>query len=328
MRLLNSLEPQGAAAICRFLGFPRYGSLMNFKKYLIPLVLVPALALFPVATAQELDNSQLNNTGIIVNSTTEIPAPPKAKVKAYLVANLTTGEILAAKNPLKKLPPASTIKGLTAITLFDKLEPAREYRVRRADAQMYGSQVGIVQGRTYTIEQLWYALLLPSANDAAMALANANGGLAKTISQMNQTAKSLGAVSTVAKTPHGLDTAGQVTTAYDLALIGRAAINSDTFRKYARTTTYVFPRVGRSSVDKKIANTNRMLTSYPGVIAGKTGFTTQARNTYFGAARRDGQIILITFLGAEYGRDALATQLFDWGFAVTGLIQPIGKLPN
>jgi len=298
------------------------------RKYLITLLLIPALALVPVATAQEPDNTLLNNTGIIVNATAEIPAPPKVKVRAYLVANLTTGEILAAKNPQKKLPPASTLKGLTAITLLDKLDPTREYRVRRADAQMYGSQVGIVQGRTYTIEQLWYALLLPSANDAAMALANANGGLAKTLSQMNQTAKSLGAVNTVAKSPHGLDTVGQVTTVFDLALIGRAAINNETYRKYARATTYAFPKVGRSSVVKQIANTNRMLTSYPGIIAGKTGFTTQARNTYFGAARRDGQVILIAFLGAEYGRDALATELFDWGFAVTGLIAPIGKLPN
>lgn len=301
---------------------------MKSRKYLITLLLIPALALVPVATAQEPDNSLLNNTGIIVNATAEIPAPPKVKVRAYLVANLTTGEILAAKNPQKKLPPASTLKGLTAITLLDKLDPTREYRVRRADAQMYGSQVGIVQGRTYTIEQLWYALLLPSANDAAMALANANGGLAKTLSQMNQTAKSLGAVNTVAKSPHGLDTVGQVTTVFDLALIGRAAINNETYRKYARATTYAFPKVGRSSVVKQIANTNRMLTSYPGIIAGKTGFTTQARNTYFGAARRDGQVILIAFLGAEYGRDALATELFDWGFAVTGLIAPIGKLPN
>ena len=301
---------------------------MKSRKYLITLLLIPALALVPVATAQEPDNSLLNNTGIIVNATAEIPAPPKVKVRAYLVANLTTGEILAAKNPQKKLPPASTLKGLTAITLLDKLDPTREYRVRRADAQMYGSQVGIVQGRTYTIEQLWYALLLPSANDAAMALANANGGLAKTLSQMNQTAKSLGAVNTVAKSPHGLDTVGQVTTVFDLALIGRAAINNETYRKYARATTYAFPKVGRSSVVKQIANTNRMLTSYPGILAGKTGFTTQARNTYFGAARRDGQVILITFLGAEYGRDALATELFDWGFAVTGLIAPIGKLPN
>lgn len=301
---------------------------MKLRNYLIPLLLIPALTLFPSAQAQEPDNSLLNNTGIIVNATAEIPPPPKAKVKAYLIANLVTGEILAAKNPRKKLPPASTLKGLTAVTLLDKLDPAREYRVRRADAQMYGSQVGIVQGRSYTIEQLWYALLLPSANDAAMALANANGGLTKTISEMNQMAKSLGAVHTTAKTPHGLDTAGQVTTAFDLALIGRAAIANDSYRKYARSTTFAFPKVGRSSVTKKIANTNRILTSYPGVIAGKTGFTTQARNTYFGAARRDGQIILITFLGAEYGRDALATELFDWGFAVTGLIQPIGKLPN
>lgn len=287
-----------------------------------------AIPLLPSATASEIGGSQLNNSGIIVNLTEEIPAIPKAKVKSFLIVNMTTGEVLAAKNPHKKLPPASTIKALTAITLFDKLDPQRSYTARRVDAQVYGTQVGIVQGRKYTIEQLFYGLLLPSANDAAMALANANGGIANTLQQMNQTAKSLKAFNTVAKSPHGLDTAGQVSTAFDLALIGRAAINNELFRKYARTPRYEFPRVGRDAVSREIANSNKLLSSYPGTIAGKTGFTTQARNAYIGAARREGQTILITFLGAEYGRDALATKLFDWGFAVTGFIEPVGKLPD
>ena len=287
-----------------------------------------AIPLLPSATASEIGGSQLNNSGIIVNLTEEIPAIPKAKVKSFLIVNMTTGEVLAAKNPHKKLPPASTIKALTAITLFDKLDPQRSYTARRADAQVYGTQVGIVQGRKYTIEELFYGLLLPSANDAAMALANANGGIANTLQQMNQTAKSLKAFNTVAKSPHGLDTAGQVSTAFDLALIGRAAINNETFRQYARTSKYDFPRVGRDAASREIANTNKLLSSYPGTIAGKTGFTTQARNSYVGAARREGQTILITFLGAEYGRDALATKLFDCGFAVTGFIEPVGKLPD
>lgn len=279
------------------------------------------------ANAAGATTDQLNNTGIIVNYTEIIPPLPTAKVKSYLIVNLSSGEVLAAKNPHKQLPPASTIKALTAITLIDKLDPARSYTVRRSDAQMYGSEVGIVQGRKYTIEQLWYGLLLPSANDAAMALANANGGVSKTVAEMNKTAQALGARNTVAKTPHGLDTAGQVTTAFDLALIGRAAINNEVYRKYARTTRYVFPRVGRSAVDVEIANTNKLLTSYPGLIAGKTGFTSKARNCYVGAARRDGQIVLISFLGAYSGRDKVATDLFDWGFAVNGFITPVGKLP-
>lgn len=301
------------------------------KKIQITLVSVIAfclgIGLVSPTNATDTTTDQLNGTGIIVNYTEIIPPLPKAKVKSYLIVNLNSGEVLAAKNPHKQLPPASTIKALTAITLLDKLDPARRYTVRRSDAQMYGSEVGIVQGRKYTIEQLWYGLLLPSANDAAMALANANGGVSKTVSEMNKTAQALGAKNTVAKTPHGLDTAGQVTTAFDLALIGRAAINNEVYRKYSRTTRYVFPRVGRSAVDVEIANTNKLLTSYPGLIAGKTGFTSKARNCYVGAARRDGQIILISFLGAYSGRDKVATELFDWGFAVNGFITPVGKLP-
>jgi D-alanyl-D-alanine carboxypeptidase (penicillin-binding protein 5/6) len=303
---------------------------MKLSAKLASLVISAVLAvlMLPTSTANEIGGPQLNQVGIIVNLSEEIPPLPKAKVKSYLIANMTTGEVLAAKNPHKQLPPASTIKALTAITLLDKLEPSREYTARRVDAQMYGSQVGIVQGRKYTIEQLFYGLLLPSANDVAMALANANGGIENTLKQMNQTAKSLKAFNTVAKSPHGLDTAGQVSTAYDLALIGRAAINNDNYRKYARTMRYVFPKTGRTAVAREIANTNRLLASYPGLIAGKTGFTTKARNTYIGAARRQGQVILITFMGAQTGRDALATQLFDWGFAVDGFIAPVGKLAD
>ena len=120
-----------------------------------------AIPLLPSATASEIGGSQLNNSGIIVNLTEEIPAIPKAKVKSFLIVNMTTGEVLAAKNPHKKLPPASTIKALTAITLFDKLDPQRSYTARRADAQVYGTQVGIVQGRKYTIEELFMACYCP-----------------------------------------------------------------------------------------------------------------------------------------------------------------------
>ena len=296
------------------------------RRITISLICI-VLGLLPSQFSQATEiTSQLDQTGIIVNYGEFTPELPKAKVKAFLVVNLTTGDVLAAKNPHKQLPPASTIKALTAITLLEKLDPARNYKVRRLDARMYGSEVGIVQGRKYTIEQLWYGLLLPSGNDAAMALANANGGIAKTVSEMNETAKLLGAVNTVAKTPHGLDTVGQVTTAYDIALIGQAAINNEAFRKYARTTRYIFPDVGRGRVNVEIANTNKLLSRYPGIIAGKTGFTTQARSCYVGAARRNGQVILISFLNAESNRDALATALFDWGFAVNGLVIPVGKL--
>jgi len=299
---------------------------MNAKRIAILALLSLTLSLIPAHFSQASEQSQLNQSGIIVNYGEFTPELPKAKVKAYLIANLTTGEVLAAKNPQKQLPPASTIKTLTAITLLGKLDPARTYKVRRIDARMYGSEVGIVQGRKYTIEQLWFGLLLPSGNDAAMALANANGGIAKTVSEMNETAKLLGAINTVAKTPHGLDTAGQVTTAYDIALIGQAAISNDAFRKYARTTRYIFPNVGRSNSEIEIANTNKLLSSYPGLIAGKTGFTTQARSCYVGAARRNGEVILISFLNAHSNRDELATALFDWGFAVNGQIVPVGKL--
>jgi D-alanyl-D-alanine carboxypeptidase (penicillin-binding protein 5/6) len=301
---------------------------MRIKTRSVALLTVLAIAFISHSgsASAESSPSRLNERGIIVNYTEFIPELPKAKVRSYIIVDLNTGSVLAAKNPQLQLPPASTLKALTALTLLGQLDPNRSYRARRADARIYGSEVGIVQGRKYTIDQLWYGLLLPSGNDAALALANANGGITKTIAQMNETAKLLGAQNTVAKTPHGLDTPGQVTTAYDLALIGQAAIANAEYRRYSRTTRYVFPNVGRSNTPVEIANTNRLLYSYPGLIAGKTGYTTQAKSCYLGAARKSGQQILITFLGAESSRDPLAASLFGWGFAVAGFIEPIGKL--
>lgn len=314
---------------------PRFRTLL-LSAALVATLLLPA-AISPANAADNQANNeiqvhgfiggtQLSQSGVVVNLVEGIAPPPQTAASSYLIADLTTGQVLAAKNAHLKLAPASTIKTLLALTLLPRLNPKSVYQARASDENVIGDRAGVYPGRKYTIGSLWVATLLPSGNDAALALAHAAGGFSKTVALMNQTARRVQAVDTLARTPHGLDSPGQVSTAYDLALIARAAMKRSDFRTYVSTKKSIFPNSGLKNEPLKLNNQNKMLTSYSGTIGIKTGYTTQAKNTYIGAATRDGHTIIITLMHLTYGRDALAKQLFDWGFKADGKVKPVGVL--
>jgi D-alanyl-D-alanine carboxypeptidase (penicillin-binding protein 5/6) len=270
----------------------------------------------------------LSRNGVIVNMVAGVPLLPTTLATSYLIADLNTGQVLAAKNAHLRLPPASTLKTLMAVALLPRLNPSSLYQAQLTDQNVIGSKAGIYPGRRYTVQSLWNAALLRSGNDAALALAHAAGGFKKTVSLMNQSAHKLQALDTLARTPHGLDSPGQVSSAYDLALIARAAMKRSDFRKYVDTVKFVFPNSGKKNVPLKIYNQNKLLVTYSGAIGIKTGYTSQAMNTYIGAATRHGHTILVTLMHLGYGRDALAAQLLNWGFAAEGKVKPVGVLVN
>ncbi len=288
-------------------------------------ILLTAALAEPVV-ASGIGGERLHDLGVVVNIADGVEPPPDTEATSYLVADLTTGEVLAAKNAHLKLPPASTLKTLTALTLLPRLKPKALYRARPSDQNVIGTKVGLFSGRSYSIDSLWHGLLLLSGNDAALALAHAAGGFDKTIALMNKKARQLRALDTVARTPHGLDARNQVSSAYDLALIGRAAMKRRDFRAYVETKNYVFPNSGKKNIPFKIDNQNKLLTTYTGTIGVKTGYTTQAKNTDIVVATRDGRTIIVTLMHLTYGRDALATKLLDWGFAADGKVRPVGVL--
>jgi len=312
----------------------------SMKKGFAPRFAVPLLCVVLTATLMApadavnsragvksfIGGTQLSQDGVVVNLAEGIAPPPETTATSYLIADLTTGQVLAAKNAHLKLPPASTLKTLLALTLLPRLNPKSLYRASASDQNVIGTKAGLYPGRSYSVQALWNATLLLSGNDAATALAHAGGGFSKTVSLMNQKAQQLRAMDTLARTPHGLDTPGQVSSAYDLALIGRAAMKRSDFRTYVERKDYVFPNSGKKNEPLKIDNQNKLLTAYPGTIGVKTGYTTQAQNTYIGAATRDGHTIIITLMHLTYGRDALATQLLDWGFSADGKVKPVGVL--
>ncbi|MDQ1713627.1 MAG: hypothetical protein QOE45_3077 [Frankiaceae bacterium] len=251
------------------------------------------------------------------------PPVPRVSATAWLVADADTGEVLGARDAHGRYLPASTLKTLTAVALLPGLDLRKQYTPTFEDVNIEGSRVGLVQSVRYPVGKLLEAMLVVSGNDAANALANAYGGLPDTVYAMNTTAQRLQAHDTTARNPSGLDAPGQVTSAYDLALIARAGLRMPAFAKYVGTLRDRVPAPGGRQFE--IYNHNKLLTQYQGNIGVKTGYTIAARHTYVGAARRNGHTVVVTLLKAETMYPD-ATALLDWGFAAIGRTVPVGRL--
>jgi D-alanyl-D-alanine carboxypeptidase (penicillin-binding protein 5/6) len=254
-----------------------------------------------------------------VRVATGLPGPPRITATAWLVADLDSGEVLAASNAHLRLAPASTLKILTAITLAPRLDPSRPYRAVDADVAIDGSKVGLVPGSRYTVSDLLYGLLLGSGNDAASALAALGGGAPATAALMNGESARLQACDTHAVNTSGLDARGQVSSAYDLALFGRAALADPQVARILATTRYRFPAAGTAFDQRRkrfeIQNHNRLLRNYPGATGVKNGFTELARGAFVGSAQRAGHRYVVTLLHAEGSTWHEAAALLDWAFA-------------
>ena len=282
-------------------------------------------------TAIPLGGPGLSGKGVHVSYAAGATKLPPVAASSWVVADLTTGEILAAKAPHLTRPPASTLKTLTALTLIPQLDPKRVYRSQVSDVMVEGSRAGLVDRGTYTVDDLFYGLLLPSGNDAARALAHANGGVKKTVAEMNEVARHLQAVDTVAKTPHGLDTPGQVSSAYDLALIARAALQLPGFRTYVSTLRYDFPgkmpKAGKKRKTFELWNQNPLLREgYRGVIGVKTGYTTLAGRTFVGRRSVVAHTLVVTLMGVTEPTVNASSKLLTWGFKAEGHVTPVGTL--
>lgn len=244
--------------------------------------------------------------------------PPEGPAQAWLVADLDSGQILAARDPYATHAPASTIKVLLALVALDAVPMDATVVADAADAKAECNCVGIKAGQTYTARELLDAALLESGNDAANTLAHLLGGRQATVDKMNAKAAALGATSTHTDSPSGLDAPGMDmrTSPHDLAVIFRAALANPVFAEITAQPSAPFPGRG-------LHNQNELMYRYPGVIGGKTGFTDIARKTYVVAAERDGKRLVVSMMyglvhegGPTYWDQAAS--LFDWGFVNDG----------
>ncbi|WP_425413554.1 D-alanyl-D-alanine carboxypeptidase family protein [Micromonospora rhizosphaerae] len=296
----------------------------------VPCPNVPAPTLRPPKpppsadpAARAVGGLALATAGLVVPPS--VPAPPAVTATSWLVADLDSGTVLGGCGPHEYGAPASVQKLLLAATMLPRLDPQQEVTLTAEDLAIEpgSSAVGLVAGGRYRIETIWLGLLLKSGNEAANALARLGGGgdgQAGGIRAMNEEATRLGALQTHAVTPSGLDGPGQFTSAYDLALIGRACFADPAFRRYDSARTAEIP--GQPALRQKpfqIQNDNQLLHQYRGALGGKTGYTDLARHTYVGAAERNGRRLVVTLLGAETPNQRGWQQgaaLLDWGFSL------------
>ncbi len=301
----------------------------------------------PPAHMSIVGGERLGRPGTQVNLAAGVPVLPKElSARSWIVADAESGEVLAAHNAHWRLAPASTLKMLFADTLLPKWPRTTTHRVEPSDLAGVGagsSMVGVKEDETYSVHDLWLGVFLRSGNDAVHVLSAMNGGVEKTVEEMNEHAEELQALDTHAVSPDGYDAPGQVSSAYDLTLIARSGLQKKDFREYSSTVRAQFP--GETKKNKKgkrvrgsfeIQNTNRLLSGdydvpvYQGIAGVKNGNTTNAGATFTGVAERDGKVLLVTVMNPRKKESnevyKETARLFDWGFAAAGKVEPVGEL--
>ncbi|WP_229839954.1 D-alanyl-D-alanine carboxypeptidase family protein [Streptomyces roseolilacinus] len=297
----------------------------------------------PPAAMSTVGGPRLGRPGTQVDLAAGAPVLPKElSGRSWIVADAESGDVLAAHNAHWRLAPASTMKMLFADTLLPRFPKTQKHLVGAGELARLGdgsSLVGIKEKQTYTVHDLWLGVFLRSGNDAVHALAEMNGGIPKTVREMNARADELQALDTEVVSPDGYDAQGQVSSAYDLTLIARSGMQNRDFREYCSTVRTQFPgeqKPGAKRGTFEIQNTNRLLTGadgvmpYKGIAGVKNGTTTHAGSTFTGVAERNGRVLLVTVMNPAskepYAVYKEAARLLDWGFAASGKVRPVGEL--
>lgn len=235
---------------------------------------------------------------------------PEVLSKAAVIIDFDTGMVVYEKNSRARRAPASTTKMMTALVT---LENARldEVVVAGPNVLVEPSIIGLDPGDRLTVEQMLYGLLLPSGNDAAIALAEHVGGsVGGFAGMMNAKAAQLGMKDSQFMNPHGLDADGHYSSAYDLALLTRAAMRNPVFEKIVATREL---RI-QTPIRWLFANNNRLLSSYQGADGVKTGYTDDAgRCLAFSATRNGHRAISVVLDSGDLWNDS--STLLDYFFA-------------
>jgi len=240
---------------------------------------------------------------------------PQVQAPSCVLMEATTGKIVWAKNPDQRMAPASLTKVLTALIALERGDLNDKIKVGPNPPRVEGTRVYLVEGEEATLENLLYAMLLNSGNDAALAIAEHFGGSQQGFARlMNEKAAALGARNSHFVSPNGLSDPNHYTTSRDLAVIARAALQNPDFRKIVATKTR--PWNGQDW-QTTLINQNKLLWKYPGADGVKTGYTTEARNTLIASATRNGQSFIAVVLDEPRGSVAEqdAAALLDYGFS-------------
>lgn len=273
----------------------------------------------PIPTTP-VGGEQLGSCGVVAG--TGFTTPDRLSFGSWLVFDIDSGAVIAAKDAHGRYRPASIIKVLVALEAIRELPLDQHLKGTWEAANMEGSRAGIGPDGDYTVEQVLLGLMLNSGNDCARMLADAMGGEAETLRKISALATDLGATDSRITSYSGLDAPGLQTSAYDLALFYRAAFSNPTFARLAATKTIDFPGWGENQ-GFQISSDNGLLWNYDGALGGKTGFTDDARHTYAGAAERDGRRLGVIELNGTKAAGpgwAQGARLLDAAWGATGSV--------
>ncbi len=263
--------------------------------------------------------------------------PPPVLGRALTVLEEPCGTVLYAVNEHERLPPASLTKILTALVAEERAPLSAQVTVNVDGGELNfttGSTVmGLKPGMTLSLRDLLYGLLLPSGNDAALAIATYVGGSVPAfVELMNRELQRLGLRDSQFRNPHGLDEEGHYSSAYDMAVLGRLLLHRPELARMVASRTYQPDWPGplllhRPELARMVAsrtyqpdwpgpllwNSNVFIYRYPGAIGVKIGYTDQARQTIVAAAEREGRRLVVSVLASD---DAVgdAERLLDWAF--------------
>jgi len=255
--------------------------------------------------------------------------------RAALLMDASTGRILYQKEADLRLPPASTTKVMTAILTLESGHKLSESLTVSKDAtRMPATKLYLRPGQTMTIEELLYGIMLASANDASVVLAEGIGGSVENFTElMTKKAHEVGATNSNFTNPHGLTAPDHFSTVRDLAILFRYAMRNALFREIVQTkfsSVSSTARVRKKVVPRRISvrNHNRLLWDLDGALGGKTGYTVAAQKCFVGAVQRNGVTLIVSILGArdQWGD---TKRLLGYGFdnyeALKAATPPAGK---
>ena len=240
--------------------------------------------------------------------------------RAAILMDASTGKVLYQKEADLRLPPASTTKILTAIlTLESGRKLSESLTVSKEATRVPASKLYLRPGQSVSIEELLYGIMLASANDASVVLAEGVAGSVERFSElMTKKAHDIGAINSHFTNPHGLTAPDHYSTVRDLAIVFRYAMKNSTFREIVQTK---FSSVSTTAVVRKkvvprrisVRNHNRLLWGFDGAIGGKTGYTHAAQKCFVGAVQRNGTTLIVSILGArdQWGD---TKRLLEYGF--------------
>lgn len=241
--------------------------------------------------------------------------------KAAIVVNYDTGEVVFSKNSRERLPAASTIKIMTALLALDMAKLTDKFDVSKKAAEVGEDSMGLSEGEQLTLDELLNGLLLPSGNDAAVAIAEGVWGTEDAFTKaMNEKAKQLGLKDTKFINASGLDedTERQYTTAYDLVTLARYVWDKHKdFRRIA-STYHIYIEATETHKAFDLYNDTNLLTTYPGVQGIKPGFTWEAGLCLVTFAKNQNVKLIAVILGSNNRRMEMA-ELLDFGFGKYGI---------